>query len=203
MPRAVPSLERTPGPPAMRMRCGGRPLHAARDRPPVMTSTHQAFHPAFAGSRHDHERCAHAALDEAARVCASQGARLTAVRRQVLELIWRSHAPIGAYDLLAALNGAGRKAAPPTVYRALEFLLRHGLIHRIESRNAYVGCALPSRHHVGQFLICRACGNAAEIDDSAIARAIARSTASLGFAPERIAVEISGRCERCAAADRA
>jgi Fur family zinc uptake transcriptional regulator len=163
-----------------------------------MKQSTEPRHPAFAGTRHDHDRCARGALDEAARVCTARGARLTPIRRRVLELIWRSHAPIGAYDLLAALAGDGRRAAPPTIYRALDFLQQHGLVHRIASLNAFVGCPSPARRHVGQFLICGQCGNAAEIDDAGIARAIARSTGGLGFAVDRVAVEISGRCLTCA-----
>ncbi|MGH6719333.1 MAG: Fur family transcriptional regulator [Alphaproteobacteria bacterium] len=164
-----------------------------------MTRHRAHEHPAFAGARHDHDRCAHQALAAAATLCAARGARLTPVRRRVLELIWRNHEPVGAYDLLAAL-AEGRRAAPPTVYRALDFLIAHGLVHRIASLNAFVGCPSPSRRHVGQFLICRRCGNAAEIDDAQIGRAVADSANRVGFAIDRAAVEISGQCPQCAAA---
>lgn len=164
-----------------------------------MTRQPTPEHPAFAGTRHDHERCAREALEAAASLCAARGARLTPVRRRVLELIWRNHEPVGAYDLLAAL-AEGRRAAPPTVYRALDFLIAHGLVHRLASLNAFVGCPSPSRRHVGQFLICRRCGNAAEIDDDAIARAVADSAVRVGFAIDRAAIEVSGRCAHCAAA---
>ena len=153
----------------------------------------------FAEERHDHGRCVSAALGEAAKLCERRGARLTSVRRRVLELVWTSHEPIGAYAVLEQLRREGRAAQPPTVYRALDFLLAQGLVHRLASLNAFIGCTRPARPHRGQFLICRACGDAAELDDVRIGTAIAASTGELGFAVERVTVEVSGRCPRCVA----
>ncbi|MGB8273652.1 MAG: transcriptional repressor, partial [Alphaproteobacteria bacterium] len=127
----------------------------------------------FPGAAHDHGSCVAAAVEHAARLCAKRHARLTDLRRHVLELVWRSHEPVGAYAILETLRREGRKAAPPTVYRALEFLLAHGLVHRIESLNAFVGCVRPGSAHGGQFLICSACGAAAELNDGRIGRAVA------------------------------
>lgn len=149
---------------------------------------------------HDHRACVASALAAAERLCARQGVRLTPIRRRVFELVWSSHAPIGAYDLLRRLSQEHARAAPPTVYRALDFLLAQGLIHRIESLNAFVGCADPGEAHAGQFLICDGCGAAAEMEDQAIDRAISRSAAEHGFAVERKTVEVRGRCPACRAA---
>src|SRR5579872_6651908 len=110
---------------------------------------------AFHAETHDHAACVGDALDRAASLCVQRGARLTEIRRQVLELVWRNHAPIGAYDILGAMQDGHRGAAPPTVYRALDFLMEQGLVHRIESLNAYVGCDRPEQAHVSQFLICK------------------------------------------------
>ncbi|HEY5210068.1 MAG TPA: Fur family transcriptional regulator [Stellaceae bacterium] len=151
----------------------------------------------FARAQHDHGHCVEDALDRAGAVCATQGARLTELRRAVLELVWRGNEPVGAYALLDALRDAHPGAAPPTVYRALEFLATHGLIHRIESLNAYIGCAHPERPHAGQFLICAKCSAAAEIDDPSIARALTKSANGLGFAVTHQTVELSGLCPRC------
>lgn len=151
----------------------------------------------FPPTNHDHERCVADAVAAAERLCAREGLAFTALRRRVLELVWSSHGPVGAYELLDALRGEGRRAAPPTVYRALEFLREHGLVHRIESRNGFIGCARPDRHHGGQFLICRDCGAAAEIDDATIAGAVHRRAEALGFAVDRQTIEITGRCPRC------
>jgi len=156
----------------------------------------------FAPPEHDHARCHGDAMAAAERQCAARGVRLTEQRRQVLDLIWRSHAPVGAYTLLDRLREAGIRAQPPTVYRALEFLAENGLIHRIESLNAYVGCAAPNERHVGQFLICTGCQSAAELDDPGIGTAIAARAKEIGFSVTRATVEIAGLCPNCRAAAR-
>jgi Fur family zinc uptake transcriptional regulator len=162
-----------------------------------MSSSPAALASPFKTARHDHESCVEGALDRAAAVCAERGVRLTDLRREVLELVWRGHEPVGAYAVLQALRDTHPNAAPPTVYRALDFLIEQGLIHRIESLNAYVGCPRPERPHVSQFLICGGCGAAAELDDPAIARAVLRRAGELGFAVERQTIEVRGFCPRC------
>ena len=151
----------------------------------------------FHGHDHDHAGCVEAALGDAERLCARRGARLTKLRRRVLECVWRSHAPVGAYDILDALRAESRRAAPPTVYRALAFLMEQGLVHRLESRNAYIGCAMPAAPHSGQFLICGECGTVGEVADSAIAQAVARRTEELGFSLHRQTIELTGLCPQC------
>ncbi len=162
----------------------------------------------FAGIDHDHGSCVASALDAAAAVCAERGVRLTPLRREVLELVWQSHQPIGAYAVLDALQtkrraaAAGKQSAvaPPTVYRALEFLLTQRLIHRIESLNAYIGCVHPGARHAAQFLICTDCGSAAELESQSLLAAIDDAAADAGFAVERVAVEVSGHCPECSGA---
>jgi Fur family zinc uptake transcriptional regulator len=156
---------------------------------------------AFGTHRHDHQRCIDDALDKAAELCADRDARLTELRRQVLELVWSSHEPVGAYAVLEQLQRERGSAAPPTVYRALDFLMAQGLIHRIESLNAFVGCPMPDRRHHSQFLICTGCGGVAEIDDPQIDAAISRSAGNKGFSVERLTVELQGRCPACGDAD--
>ncbi len=156
----------------------------------------------FPKSGHDHDRCVADALSAAEDMCAAAGDRLTPLRRRVLELVWGSHRPIGAYAILDQLKSGGRSAAPPTVYRALEFLLEHGLIHRIESLNAFAGCSHPGDSHLVQFLICRSCGTAAELDDRRLSEAIGRSAADQGFNIQSRVVELSGICAACQAAAR-
>ena len=151
----------------------------------------------FDGKRHDHGLCIDKALNEAERLCQRRGVRLTALRKRVLALVWTSHSPVGAYDVLARLSEDHGRTAPPTVYRALEFLLEQGLVHRIESLNAFVGCPDPGASHSGQFLICRDCGAAAEMDVQAIDKAIAAQAAACGFAVEGKTVEVRGLCPAC------
>ncbi|HEX4861233.1 MAG TPA: Fur family transcriptional regulator [Rhizomicrobium sp.] len=143
---------------------------------------------------HDHRDCAQATLTAAERL----GTAFTALRRQVLEIVLESHKPMGAYDVLGQLARAGKRPAPPTVYRALDFLTREGLVHRIDSLSAFVACFAPTKAHRSHFLLCRACGRAAEIEDTALDAALAKAARAGGFAPERETVEITGLCRECA-----
>jgi Fur family zinc uptake transcriptional regulator len=122
---------------------------------------------------------------------------LTPIRRRVLELIWRSHAPIGAYAILEQLARDGLKAMPPTVYRALEFLSSAALVHRLDSLNAYIGCGDPGEAHSGQFFICHKCKSVAEIHDTATTALLAGQAKTLGFHIEGSHIEISGLCNCC------
>lgn len=157
-----------------------------------MSNTHP-----FSPVPHDHQHCIDTALDEAAGLCTRRGVRLTPLRRRVLELIWDNHQATGAYAILDALREGNHKAAPPTVYRALEFLSAHGLIHRIESQNAYIGCVRPDHEHTGQFLICESCGATAELHDENIADAVDRGAIKAGFRALRQTVEVTGLCPDC------
>ncbi len=145
-----------------------------------------------------------ATLDEAARRCAAAGAQLTPLRRLVLRLVLEAGQPVGAYALLERLKGergGATTAAPPTVYRALDFLLEHGLVHRLERLNAFLPCvaAHEGHSHPHQFLICRSCGRTAEVGDHAVARAMEAAAARLGFRLERATVEAEGLCAACQA----
>ena len=151
----------------------------------------------FLPDAHDHRHCVANALQDAKAVCTERGARLTPVRQRVLEIIWQSHRPLGAYAILEVLSGEGHSPAPPTVYRALEFLLTHGLVHRLSSLNAFIGCPRPGHPGAGQFLLCTACGTAAELNDASIERVIERSAAAEGFASHVHTIEISGLCPNC------
>lgn len=156
----------------------------------------QPSRPLFACRQPTHQHCVEQALHHAEQLCLRQSQRFTALRRRVLELLWSRHEPVGAYELLEQLRQDGR-SAPATVYRALEFLQQMGLVHRIASLNAYVGCARPGTPHDGQFFICEACHSLAELDVPAITSAIEHSAAASGFATRRHTVEILGLCPRC------
>ena len=145
----------------------------------------------FPGRDQDHGACVESALEQAEALCRDRGARLTPLRRRLLEIIWESHAPLGAYDVLQRMNAEGGRNAPPTVYRALDFLLKHGLIHRIESWNAYVGCATPGEMRKAFFFICRDCGNVAEAQCGEAGAGRAR------FQVERPVMEISSQRPEC------
>ncbi len=159
--------------------------------------TEQTQSSAFAEHDHDHNTCQGDALVRAEMICAERGVRLTDIRRRVLEHVWGGHKPLGAYEILALLRVEQEKTAPPTVYRALDFLLEHGLIHRIESLNAFVGCTEPETPHPAQFLICGQCGATAELNDPRIDKAINEQATAAGFSVNRRTIEVEGTCPHC------
>ncbi len=146
---------------------------------------------------HSHQHCLDAALSAAEKTCQDRGIRLTLLRRRVLELVWGSHEPVKAYDILDKMRDEKFSSAPPTVYRALDFLQAAGMVHKIESLNAYVGCARPDYRHISQFLICENCGAVAELDDPEIRNLLAKKAADLGFKINHEMIEIKGKCSVC------
>jgi Fur family transcriptional regulator, zinc uptake regulator len=140
-------------------------------------------------------------LNRASGICDGRGVRLTDLRRQVLGLILDSESPTGAYDLLNQLRTTRDGAAPPTVYRALEFLLEQGLIHKLERLSAFVGCIADEDHdHAAQFFICRTCGRVTELEDHELAHALEHAAKRLGFTLGKATIEAEGQCASCAKA---
>jgi len=156
-----------------------------------------SYSAAFPKLEHDHDGCVRAALDTAQETCDRNGARLTELRRHVLKLVWASHTPMGAYAILEALHAEGHAGAPPTVYRALEFLREQGLIHRVESLNAFIGCAHPDAAHTALVLICTGCHRAAEFTDRGVDAKLRQAAAARGFAVARQTIEVEGTCPDC------
>lgn len=138
-----------------------------------------------------------ALLDQAAQQCQQRGARFTPIRRRVLEMIAEAPGGLKAYDLLDRLAEEHAAARPPTVYRALEFLIDQGLVHRIESLNAYVACPCPEHAHGFQLLICRLCGRVEELHLDDVNAQLSRRARDLGFRVERQTIELLGHCEAC------
>jgi len=152
----------------------------------------------FPAPDHDHARCSADAISHAEALCAARAQRLTAPRRQVLEVLAASHKPLGAYEIIDLIAIGKPRPAPITVYRALEFLMKHGLAHRIESRNAYLACA--HNHDSGAlvaFLICDTCGAVGEASTAAMAQHLAAAARKAGFRPTMSVIEISGTCSHC------
>lgn len=146
---------------------------------------------------HNHQNCQARVLAEAERICRSRGARLTRLRRHVLEIVSRSHAPVGAYDILEQMNSNGRRQALISVYRALDFLMDQGLVHRLSSLNAFIACMLSSRSHSALFLICRSCRTVAELYSSTVEKMIRNDAGNEGFIAENQMVEVRGVCRYC------
>ncbi|HST27151.1 MAG TPA: transcriptional repressor [Rudaea sp.] len=150
-----------------------------------------------AHATHHHTHNAKAFVREVSAACAQRGLRLTEIRMQVLELIAVSEKPVKAYDLLDRLKDERSNAAPPTVYRALDFLITNGFIHKLQSINAYVGCHHPSVVHQVPFLICDECESATEICDDRVAGLLANQAKSLGFRARAQTLEVHGVCKQC------
>ena len=150
-----------------------------------------------------HVHDAHGFVAAVERACHERGLRLTPIRARVLGLIAEGGKPIKAYDLLDRVRnneGAGA-AAPPTVYRALDFLLANGFIHKLESVNAFVACHHPSTaQHSVPFLICDRCHNAVELEDERVVAQLDERARALGFMPQAQTLEVHGLCADCAQA---
>jgi Fur family transcriptional regulator, zinc uptake regulator len=136
-------------------------------------------------------------LESAAQACHRRGAQLTKLRRSVLALILEADGPTTAYQLLDRLRATHKAAVPPTIYRALDFLMDQRLVHKVERLNAFVACADSERPHPVQFLICRQCGTVAEMEDDAAERALERAANREGFHLANAVVEIEGTCATC------
>jgi Fur family zinc uptake transcriptional regulator len=138
------------------------------------------------------------AMAKAVALCRKKGARFTSQRQYIYRLILQKGRPLGAYDLLQTMKAEIPGVAPPTVYRALDFLLEQGLIHKLESLHAFVVCSEPEHVHDGQFLICSQCGQAEELDDQSVRLSLNTLMRTHGFNGRHQVVELMGRCCGCA-----
>jgi Fur family zinc uptake transcriptional regulator len=136
-------------------------------------------------------------LAAAEQTCSRNGARLTPLRRRVLELVLVSGKPVGAYSLLKQLRADGFNDAPPTVYRTLEFLQAQRLVHRIAKSNTFLACSHPQDDHFGLIFLCRQCGAAIELEEQRITKGIGRCARRLGFRLPRQVFEVEGTCREC------
>jgi Fur family zinc uptake transcriptional regulator len=154
--------------------------------------------PTFPAPDHDHGRCTAEAIAHAEAVCARRAQKFTPIRRQVLGALLSSHRPLGAYEVIDELAKSMPRPAPITVYRALDFLMENGLVHRIESRNAFLACAHDhDETSMVAFLICELCGSVGEIPAAPVAQSLNAAARASGFAPKLSVVEIAGTCAHC------
>jgi len=137
------------------------------------------------------------ALKTAEKICTAKGVRLTALRKRILEIICTSHKAVGAYALLDIFKEEDPKAKPVTIYRALDFLMEAGLVHKIESLNAYIACMQAGNQHKTAILICDVCSNAQEIDASAFYDGLFAASEAQAFSPDYLVLELHGRCVKC------
>jgi Fur family transcriptional regulator, zinc uptake regulator len=160
-------------------------------------STHAAGQVCTDPGHHVHD--ADNYISEVARICEERGLRLTELRERVLRLVADAGRPVKAYDLLDRMRDQQGPVAPPTVYRALDFLLDGGFIHKLQSINAYVGCHHPRARHQVPFLICDRCHDAIELEDEHIGALLNTRAEALGFAPAAQTLEVHGVCAACRA----
>ena len=152
---------------------------------------------AAAAHDHDHDACIDRTLSRAADLAAARGLRLTRARQRALEILLESHIALGAYDLLDRFRAEGLGERPVIAYRALAFLQKHGLVHRIEGLNAFVACTHPDPSHRPAFIVCRSCRMVSEAHIDLGSGVLAQSAAKVGIAVERTVVEVMGLCEGC------
>lgn len=152
----------------------------------------------LAFSRHDHAHCAQGALTTAEAIVAERGLRLTPVRRRTLEILLETHRAMGAYEVLDRLAAEGFGTQPPVAYRALDFLVEQGFVHRIRRLNAFMACLHPGKAHAPAFFICRTCNAVAEAPGDAVRAAMENAATGLGFVIERANAEALGLCPACA-----
>lgn len=137
-------------------------------------------------------------LAHAEGLCKANRARLTPIRRRVLEALHNASRPLGAYDLAAALAPHGGRMAPITVYRALDFLIEQGLAHRLASLNAYIASDQDSgSHKATAFLICEGCGKVSEVSSPELSDALSKLHRNHAFTPQTSVLELTGRCIHC------
>lgn len=148
---------------------------------------------------HDHSECQSRVMEQAENMLSLQGARLTPVRRRTLEILLESHNALGAYQVLDRLAESGFGNQPPVAYRALDFLMEHGLVHRLQRLNAYTACLHPTKDHTPVFLICRHCDKVAEVHFPQLRAGLVQSAEAMNFGVERATIEASGLCNSCSA----
>ncbi len=147
---------------------------------------------------HDHKECSKTVIEHAKEVCRKGSLNLTPIRKKVLEIVASNHKPARAYDLLAKLKEGGFSDKPPTVYRALDFLIEHKMVHKLNTINAYVACFNNETEEVSCFLICEKCQDIEEFQDEGIIKAIANISKSKNIDVRNINLEISFKCDQCA-----
>jgi Fur family zinc uptake transcriptional regulator len=158
---------------------------------------------AFHSMAHHNDRTAYqdgvsSALRRAESLCRSRGVRLTPIRRRVLEALLGASKPLGAYDLAESLTSDGRRIAPITVYRALDFLIEEGLAHRLASLNAFMANMDASNSRSTKvLLICDACGTVESVAGAEITQALGNVMDGMDFQSKAKALEITGRCAHC------
>ena len=148
-------------------------------------------------SCNDHHQCKEEAFNRAKHLCDERNLRFTELRQRVFDIVWESHQPVKAYDIIRKMSSEAHTVKPPIVYRSLDFLLEHRLIHKLTSVSAYTGCKHPTHEHDCAFLICTACNNAQEFCHDELSEHILGVIDMHSFSKEKKIVEVLGTCQNC------
>ena len=146
---------------------------------------------------HNHKHCVSEALEQVEKTCKDAGLRLTPIRKRVLEILLEEHKAMGAYDILDRLRQESRNAQPPVAYRALDFLVNHGFVHKLQNLNAFIACDHPHDPHTPIFMICTDCSAVAEANIGQGRTAIDRAAETVGFQINKRVIEAEGLCPKC------
>lgn len=153
--------------------------------------------PANVFEKHNHRQCLTGGMKGARSFCQAKGLRLTPVRARVLEILLENHRAMGAYEILERLNSEDLGRQPPVVYRALDFLVANGFVHKLERLNAFAACCQPELGHQPMFLICQDCSQVAEMPIGQLGLQIDQSADILGFQVTSHVIELLGSCAAC------
>ncbi len=139
-------------------------------------------------------------ISTAHELCAQRGQRLTPIRQKVLEILLRESRSLKAYEMLDRIRSVHPGAAPPTVYRALDFLVEQGLIHRLDAINAWTACMDAAGEPHDILVVCTECGKVAELSAPALSRQLAQKVSDAGFVLSGHETELRALCAACLAA---
>jgi Fur family zinc uptake transcriptional regulator len=148
-------------------------------------------------SGNNHNNCEYDAFNVATQICQEKNIRFTNLRKKVFSIIAKDHKPAKAYDILSLLQKEDNSAKPSTVYRTLDFLLEHNLIHKLHISNSYVSCTHPLKHQKCYFLICNKCNQVSECCNDQISKEIDQIALNYDFKISESIVEIKGTCKAC------
>lgn len=151
---------------------------------------------------HNHDQCMKVTLADVDEICRSKSLRMTSIRKRVLEILLESHTAMGAYEVLERLAAEGLGSQPPVAYRALEFLIENGFVHKLQCLNAYIACGHPSDTHNPVFLICTGCNCVAETKSDDASHLVRDTAKKLGFVSQNSVIEVKGQCADCAEVER-
>ena len=147
---------------------------------------------------HNHQDCIDTAIQKAEAVCFRRRIKLTQLRKNILKIIWESHVPLKAYDILERLKIEDKSAKPITIYRILDIFLENRIVHKIESQNRFLGCSHPGEDHHCYFIICKKCNKVQEICDLDILNDLYSNLKIHKFKIKHLILEILGICSSCA-----